>query len=113
MKKSLLIGACLAITQIYAQESVVSSGGNSSGSNGNVSYSIGQLFYKTVNGATANLSPGVEQPFEIQIVLGQDNFNVNLELLVYPNPTTDIIFLKINESTFESIQYELFDIKKP
>ena len=83
MKKSLLIGACLAITQIYAQESVVSSGGNSSGSNGNVSYSIGQLFYKTVNGATANLSSGVEQPFEIQIVLGQDNFNINLELLVY------------------------------
>ena len=110
MKKLLLIGACLAITQIYTQESVVSSGGNSSGSNGNVSYSIGQLFYKTVNGATANLSSGVEQPFEIQIVLGQDNFNINLELLVYPNPTTDIIYLKINESTFESIQYQLFDI---
>ena len=110
MEKLFLIGACLAITQINAQESVLSSGGNSSGSSGNVSYSVGQIFYKTVDGTTAYLSQGVEQPFEIQIVLGQDNFNVNLELLVYPNPTTDIIYLKINESTFESIQYQLFDI---
>lgn len=110
MKKLFLIGAYLAITQINAQESILSSGGNSSGSNGNVSYSIGQLFYKTVNGPTAYLSPGVEQPFEIQTVLGQDNFNVNLELSVYPNPTTDIIYLKIKESSFESIQYQLFDI---
>ena len=110
MKKLFLIGAYLAITQINAQESIVSSGGNSLGSNGNISYSIGQLFYKTVNGATAYLSPGVEQPFEIQTVLGQDNFNVNLELSVYPNPTTDIIYLKIKESSFESIQYQLFDI---
>lgn len=110
MEKLFLIGACLALSQVNAQESVLSSGGNSSGSSGNVSYSVGQIFYKTINGTTAYLSQGVEQPFEIQTVLGQDNFNVNLELSVYPNPTTDIIYLKIKESNFESIQYQLFDI---
>lgn len=110
MEKLFLIGACLALSQVNAQESVLSSGGNSSGSSGNVSYSVGQIFYKTVDGATAYLSQGVEQPFEIQTVLGQDNFNVNLELSVYPNPTTDVIYLKIKESNFESIQYQLFDI---
>lgn len=110
MKKLLLIGACLAITQIYAQESILSSGGNSSGTNGNVSYSVGQLFYKTVNGGAAYLSPGIEQPFEIQIVLGSDNFNISLELSVYPNPTTDKIYLKVKESSFESLQYQMFDI---
>lgn len=110
MEKLFLIGACLALSQVNAQESVLSSGGNSSGSSGNVSYSVGQIFYKTINGTTAYLSQGVEQPFEIQTVLGQDNFNVNLELSVYPNPTTDVIYLKIMESNFESIQYQLFDI---
>ena len=110
MEKLFLIGACLAITQINAQESVLSSGGNSSGSSGNVSYSVGQIFYKTVDGTTAYLSQGVEQPFEIQTVLGLDNFNVSLELSVYPNPTTDIIYLKVKESSFESLQYQLFDI---
>ncbi|MBP9794283.1 MAG: T9SS type A sorting domain-containing protein [Flavobacterium sp.] len=110
MKKLLLIGAYLAMSQIQAQESVLSSGGNSSGVNGNVSYSVGQLFYKTVNGGTANLSPGVEQPFEIQTLLGLDNFNISLELSVYPNPTTDKIYLQVKESDFESLQYQLFDM---
>jgi hypothetical protein len=110
MKKLFLIGAFLTINQINAQESVSSSGGNSSGSSGNVSYSVGQIFYTTVNGTTAYLSQGVEQPLEIQTVLGLDNFNVSLELSVYPNPTTDIIYLKVKESSFESLQYQLFDI---
>lgn len=110
MKKLFLIGACLAINQINAQESVLITGGNPSGSNGNVSYSVGQIFYTTVNGTTAYLSQGVEQPFEIQTVLGLDNFNVSLELSVYPNPTTDIIYLKVKESSFETLQYQLFDI---
>ncbi|GAA4756957.1 MULTISPECIES: T9SS type A sorting domain-containing protein [Flavobacterium] len=110
MKKLLLIGVYLSVTQIYAQESVLSSGGNSSGANGSVSYSVGQLFYKTVNGGNANLSPGAEQPFEIQTVLGLDNFNISLELSVYPNPTTDKIYLKVKESSFESLQYRLFDM---
>ena len=110
MEKLFLIGACLALSQLNAQESVLSSGGNSSGSSGNASYSVGQIFYKTVNGATTYLSQGVEQPFEIQTVLGLDNFNIGLELSVYPNPTTDIIYLKVKESSFESLQYQLFDI---
>lgn len=110
MEKLFLIGACLALSQVNAQESVLSSGGNSSGSSGNVSYSVGQIFYKTVDGTTAYLSQGVEQPFEIQTVLGLDNFNVRLELSVYPNPTTDIIYLKVKESSFESLQYQMFDM---
>lgn len=110
MEKLFLIGACLALSQVNAQESVLSSGGNSSGSSGNVSYSVGQIFYKTVNGTTAYLSQGVEQPFEIQTVLGLDNFNVSLELSVYPNPTTDIIYLKVKESSFELLQYQMFDM---
>jgi hypothetical protein len=110
MEKLFLIGACLALSQLNAQDSVLSSGGNSSGSSGNASYSVGQIFYKTVNGATTYLSQGVEQPFEIQTVLGLDNFNIGLELSVYPNPTTDIIYLKVKESSFESLQYQLFDI---
>lgn len=110
MKKLLLIGACLAISQISAQDSVLTTGGNFSGSNGNVSYSIGQVFYKTISGVSANLSQGVEQPFEIQVVLGADNFNIGLELSVYPNPTTDKIYLIVKESSFKSIQYQLFTI---
>jgi hypothetical protein len=110
MNKKILIGACLIVTQINAQESVLTSGGNASGSSGSASYSVGQVFYKTVNGTTASLSQGVEQPFEIQTVLGADNFNISLELSVYPNPTTDFIYLKVKESSFESLQYQLFDL---
>lgn len=110
MNKKILIGACLIVAQINAQESVLTSGGNASSGSGNVSYSVGQIFYTTINGTTAYLSQGVEQPFEIQTVLGADNFNISLELSVYPNPTTDFIYLIVKESSYESLQYQLFDL---
>jgi hypothetical protein len=47
-KKLLFIGAILSCTQINAQQAIVTSGGNASGNNGNISYSMGQVNYTTV-----------------------------------------------------------------
>lgn len=108
-KKLLLIGVYLCCTQINAQEAIASSGGDASGSNGSTSYSVGQIVYPTIYGATGSVMQGVQQPFEIQTVLGIDNFNISLELSVYPNPTTDVLYLQVKKPDFEAIQYLLFD----
>lgn len=109
-KRLLLIGIYLSLTQINAQESIAASGGNASGINGSTTYSVGQVVYTTNYGASGSVMQGAQQPFEIQTLLGADNFNISLELSVYPNPTIDLLYLKVMKLDFESIQYQLFDM---
>lgn len=99
----------LGLTQVNAQETVVTSGGNATGTNGNVSYSVGQTLYTTITGTTGSVAQGVQQPFEIQTVLGAENFNINLQLSVYPNPTTNWLQLDIKNYSFEKLGYQVFD----
>ena len=109
-RKLLLIAAYLSCTQINAQETIAASGGNATGSNGSTNYSVGQVVYVADYGTTGSVMHGVEQPFEIQIVLGVDNFNIILEASVYPNPTTSLLYLQVKNSDFEDMQYQLFDL---
>ena len=110
-QKKLLIGALLLIaTQLQAQETTTSSGGNATGTNGNVSYTIGQVVYTTNTGTTGSIAQGVQQPYEIQTVLGIDNFNINLQMTVFPNPTTNWLQLDIKNYGFEKLSYQIFDI---
>jgi hypothetical protein len=104
-KKLLFIGAILSCTQINAQQAVVTSGGNALGNNGNISYSMGQVNYTTVGSVVL----GMQQPFEIQTLLGIENSNINLELNIYPNPTTSLLNLLVKDYNSEPIQYQLFD----
>lgn len=110
IKKLLVTTLLLGLTQVNAQEAVVTSGGNASGTNGNVSYSVGQIVYTTNTGATGSVAQGVQQPFEIQMVLGAENFNINLQLAVYPNPTTNWLQLEVKNTDFTNLSYQLFDL---
>lgn len=110
IKKLLVTTLLLGLTQVNAQEAVVTSGGNASGTNGNVSYSVGQIVYTTNTGATGSVAQGVQQPFEIQTVLGAENFNINLQLAVYPNPTTNWLQLEVKNTEFTNLSYQLFDL---
>lgn len=105
-----LLFLSLSSNFLLAQEATTSSGGNATGSNGNVSYTIGQVVYTTNTGTTGSLAQGVQQPFEIQTVLGIDNFNINLQMTVFPNPTTSWLQLVIKNYGFEKLNYQIFDI---
>ena len=69
MKKTfhffLILIFCFAINSVYAQKSVVASGGKATGAGGTASFSVGQISYKSPSGNI--VSDGVQQPFEIQI----------------------------------------------
>ncbi len=103
---TLLLGAL----QLHAQEAVVTSGNNATGTNGNVSYSVGQIAYTTNTGTTGSVAQGVQQPYEIQTVLGAENFNINLQLAVYPNPTTNWLQLEVKNNDLTNLSYQLFDL---
>ena len=48
-----------------------------------------------IKGNNGSLVQGVQQPYEIFSTLGNDIFYINLNLIAYPNPTTDQLVLSI------------------
>lgn len=92
------------------QNTVPASGGNAGGSGGSVSYSVGQIFYKTNEGPEGSVSEGVQLPFEISVVAAIDDArNFKLISSVYPNPVRDILTLKIEEYEIINLSYKFLD----
>ena len=112
--KKLMLSVLLLIiglTIIQAQEVIITSGGNASGS-GSASYSIGQIFYTTNNGTNGSVVQGIQQPYEISIVSGiEETQNINLLISTYPNPTIDFLILKVDDSFIkQNMFYQLYNI---
>ena len=113
MKKLLFLAAfTVSIVGLHAQESTSSSGGEASGDGGTVSYSVGQVVYSTHSGTTGSVSEGIQQPYEISVIIGLEETGINLNISTFPNPTTDYLILKIaddahQESRFTITLYDL------
>jgi hypothetical protein len=104
-----LFGFCIAVVQ--GQETIPATGGNASGSGGSVSYTVGQVTYNTFSGTNGTVAQGVQQPFEISVVTAIKNTEeINLEFLVYPNPTSGLTKLVFKSSDYENMRFQLFDI---
>jgi hypothetical protein len=97
---------------IVAQDAIPVSGGKAAGSGGEMSFTVGQVVYTTVSAINGTITQGVQQPYEILIVSGNDEVSeINLECSVYPNPTADFLILKIMNYDANDFSYKLFDIK--
>ena len=100
----------LGFSNLMAQETVISSGGNASGAGGSVSYSIGQVSYETNTGTTGSVAQGVQHAYEIYAVTGVEIKSISLNISVFPNPTQDYLTLSIEELSAKA-QFQLFDIQ--
>lgn len=102
---------CFSCFTAFAQQASTATGGNHSGAGGTISYSVGQVLYTTQTGFNGTESQGVQQPYEIMIITGADNINTaNIQLLAYPNPTTDNLTIKVNSTEQQNLIFELYDI---
>jgi len=96
---------------LQAQNAIPASGGNASGSGGTSSYTVGQVVYTTFTGTNGSAAQGVQQPFEISIITAiEEAKDISLEIVVYPNPATDFIKLKIENYEVKNLRYQLYDI---
>ncbi len=59
-----LLTVTVFILHVNAQESIVASGGDASGSGGSSSYSVGQVFYSNYTGSNGSEAQGVQQADE-------------------------------------------------
>lgn len=111
LKMIVFVMLLICLDKTYAQKTINVTGGNVSGVNGSVVYSVGQLLYTTYTGNNGSVSEGVQHPKESLITLGIDENSQNLsQLTVYPNPTMDFIKLNINNINWQDLQYQVFDI---
>jgi hypothetical protein len=111
--KQIIILSCLLLHAVVllAQETIPASGGDATGNNGSVSYTVGQVVYTVNNGEEGSVAQGVQQPYEIFVVSGTGNLkNVDLTCVAYPNPTTNFLTLKISGDIKGQYAASLYDI---
>jgi hypothetical protein len=98
-------------TSAIAQNATLSSGKDIRGESGSVSYSIGQVFYSTINGNGGNINQGVQQPYEISVFTEAKEFkHYNLKCTAYPNPTNDYLHIKTDENYDTQLDYRIVNM---
>jgi hypothetical protein len=99
------------ILPVKAQETIPATGGNAEGSGGTVSYTFGQVFYKSFPGTNGSVVQGVQQPYEISVVSALENAkDISLELSVFPNPTRGVLKLMVKSSDLSKLRYQLYQL---
>jgi type IX secretion system substrate protein len=99
------------ISSSIAQQTIPTSGGDVTGSGGSISYSVGQVVYTTNSGSGGFISQGVQQPYEISVIDNLDETKeINLFCAVYPNPTTELLTLEIENYVSANLSYQLYDM---
>ena len=104
----------LSILGINAQQTMSTTGGEATGTGGSSSYTVGQVVYTTNTGSNGSVAQGVQQPYEISATVGIEVTEINLELVTFPNPTTDALTLHVGTwSTIDNqtLSYQLFDMQ--
>ena len=111
LKQLITFSFLILTTVLSAQETFSSSGYNSNGNSGLISYSVGQVAIDFSTGNNGSLIQGVQQPYEIFSILGNEILYINLNLIVYPNPATDKLVLSIENFKGKKFYYQLFNMQ--
>jgi hypothetical protein len=110
MKTSfILLILSYTVLSAKAQESVNASGKDAIGSGGTIAYSVGQIIYSSNSGGTGTISQGVQHAYEIYAV-GINETELDISVIVLPNPTTENLTLQISEYKNEKLFYQLYDL---
>ncbi len=112
MRKIFIYGSilifCLA-AKVNAQKATVAAGSNGTGSNGSVSYSVGQIDF-TSKGANDQMIEGVQQAYEIiTLSTSETSGEDQKDILLYPNPFKDFLFVDFTTNDYRNSEFQLFD----
>ena len=101
----------LSFVSLHAQTSFNAVGDEASGTEGSLSYTVGQAVFGTYTGSTGSVAQGVQQTYDITALLGAEISAIKLELVAYPNPIQETLTLKINNYKNEKLTYQLYDLQ--
>ena len=71
---------------------------------------MGQVFYQTHTGASNSEAKGVQQPYEISVVIGISKLpGIEISCKAYPNPSTIYLHLEV-EKLEADLNYTLYSV---
>jgi hypothetical protein len=94
----------------FCQSNTVASGGNATGSNGNVSFTVGQIDYTSQTGSSGKINQGVQHAYEIYGTNSLQDLGDLFQLTVGPNPTIDFLILTSSMENLAELSYYLTDL---
>lgn len=100
----------LNVNRSEAQQVVLAAGSDAAGSNGIVTWSVGQTAFSSLVTENFSILEGVQQPFEFQYHIGVSDPQITAKCQAFPNPTDGMIILCIDHSTLAGYRYELRDM---
>ncbi|MEE6127581.1 T9SS type A sorting domain-containing protein [Chryseobacterium arthrosphaerae] len=92
----------------HAQSAILATGTDASAGNGSVSYSIGQTSYLN-KGTPVQIMEGVQQGYEITTLATQETLSEQKDILLYPNPFKDFLYIDFTTYNYKGSEYQLFD----
>jgi len=107
--KAVFILLFFVFSKTHAQEVILTSGGYASGSGGTASYSIGQIVQNTITGTNGSAIQGI-QFYIASSTLAITDFETNLSISTYPNPTSSFLNIKVQGNQENTLSYKLFNI---
>jgi hypothetical protein len=94
---------------LAAQQVVATAGGTMGNPNGSMSYTIGEGVAKTLTKGDKTLTQGFQQG-SVSVIEIKKPADSEFTILVFPNPVTDKLTLKIDKEDVSGFQYLIFDI---
>jgi len=101
----------LILNNSQAQSNTVTTGSDVSNTYGSISYTVGQIDYISTNSASVFINQGVQQPFEIVTLSGNEIIDVQISAQVYPNPSVNHLIISLQNYNYENLSYTIFDTR--
>lgn len=106
MKKTLVLFSLLTTCSLVAQEVVATQGDSYSSGSGSVDFTIGEVVINTGTDGTNDITQGFHQTN--WHFLGVDEHSAAFEINIYPNPTSELMYIKTIE--FKNAVFVLYDV---
>ena len=104
----LLILALYSLSlNLTAQNNTVSAGGDAEGSNGSISFTVGQVVYTSAEGSNGSVNQGVQQPYDIDIITGIEHNEI--ELTIHPDTILGQFNLSLADAKTSNYSNQQFD----
>lgn len=95
-----------------SQAVVVASGGNLTGTGGNVSYTVGQSVYSEAPGSNGAVMLGIQHSFERTIINSiAKNDGITLDIVAFPNPVQNYVMLRVEDFFPDDLSLKMYDSK--
>jgi Secretion system C-terminal sorting domain len=109
MKIMILLLLVFSSTAMMAQQIVATAGGTLGNASGSISYTIGEGIAQTFSRGDKVLTQGFQQSY-LSVSTEKTILDLNFSITVFPNPTTDVVTLRVAKENPSGLLYLLYDL---